>query len=634
MKKQINYDKFKTYLSNDNVSREDFKEEIKKHLKKNMKIKIETDLMPDKFNNSKDLLKALNKENLKFYYFTNFMFVQKICENVEVGNFSMKAMLHKDKITIIFNEKEKDELTFFNNTAGLIQKELLKSLEKDISYPFKKDLEILIRLYYNYRFLKEKENTKFELLNEDNSQMVYLINNNWIEKYKSFFEYRDLKNYLLELNKTFKLYPTNFNSIKEDYIDKIISILPEDYIDKLKKKNKFDIPDKIDKYENNIIKKTFDSKNIEISYSINNQIINYRIYVELNKILAEGIYAQLKICDIYFIGNNKILLFNKEFDNFNYEIGFINEENIFITEYIIYSENKKFEITKLNYFFEKKFDSFAWDEQKESCHINDNNIKIGKCFKIIKASNKEATNKSNTSKILNQSSQIDDIPLDGHLKQNLTYIKLFLEIYIFRENMKNRINQNLINSKKENYYIIKKKWMNVFMEYLKYNEFIEYIKKGNINDIINKYRNNNSQFLLEINKLLPNDYLKKIKEKTEDRNKLDEFKNAVTYEFKLKNRIPFQNKSIYYYYDNIEIMNEEIFNYIKDILNIQNGNKRVFLIGDNKIIMELNLTYQYSLIIGNYVDFSFVPSILIDFNVIDYYNSYFKKFIEKGYKDK
>ena len=63
-------------------------------------------------------------------------------------------------------------------------------------------------------------------------------------------------------------------------------------------------------------------------------------------------------------------------------------------------------------------------------------------------------------------------------------------------------------------------------------------------------------------------------------------------------------------------MNEEIFNYIKDILNIKNGNKREFLIGDNKIIMDLNLTYQYSLIIGNYVDFSFVPSILIDFNEI------------------
>ena len=123
LKKQINYDKFKTYLSNDNVSREDFKEEIKKHLKRIWKIKLETDLIPDKFNNSKDLLKALNKK--KFYCFTNFMFTKKICENIEVSKFALKSMLHKDKITIIFNEKEKDELTFFNNTTGLIEKFLL-----------------------------------------------------------------------------------------------------------------------------------------------------------------------------------------------------------------------------------------------------------------------------------------------------------------------------------------------------------------------------------------------------------------------------------------------------------------------------------------------------------------------------
>ena len=372
LKKQINYDKFKIYLIKENVSLINFNDEIKKHLRKNAKTKIETDLVPYKFNNSKDLLKSLNKK--KFYCFTNFNFVQKICENVELGKFSMKSMLHKDKITIIFNEKEKDELTFFNNTTGLIEKFLLKSLEKDINYPFKKDLEILIRLYYNYRFLKEKENTKFELLNEDNSQMVYLINNNWIEKYKSFFEYRDLENYLLELNKTVKLYPTNFNSIKEDYIDKIISILPEDYINKLKEKNKFEIQDKIDKYETDTIKGTFDGNGREISYYINNQMINYHIYMDLNKIIGKGESLQLKNCDTYFIGNNKILLFNKDIENKNVEIGYINEENIFIAEYIIYSANKIIELSEINSFLQNKFNSFQLDPKKDSCHIDDNII--------------------------------------------------------------------------------------------------------------------------------------------------------------------------------------------------------------------------------------------------------------------
>ena len=86
---------------------------------------METILIPDKFNNSKDLLKALNKK--KFYCFTNFMSVRKICENVEINNFGMKSILHKDKITIIFTEK--DELTFFNNSTGLIEKSLLKPIQ-------------------------------------------------------------------------------------------------------------------------------------------------------------------------------------------------------------------------------------------------------------------------------------------------------------------------------------------------------------------------------------------------------------------------------------------------------------------------------------------------------------------------
>ena len=148
--------------------------------------------------------------------------------------------------------------------------------------------------------MKEKENTKFEYLNEDNSEHIHLINNNWIEKYKSFYEYKDLENYLLQLNKTVKLYPTNFNNIKEDYIDKIISILPEDYINKLKNK-KFDSKEKIDKYETGIIKGAFDSKDIEISYSINNQIINSIIYTALIYLYLVFLIFKYIICSIKII---------------------------------------------------------------------------------------------------------------------------------------------------------------------------------------------------------------------------------------------------------------------------------------------------------------------------------------------
>ena len=175
---------------------------------------------------------------------------------------------------IIFNEN--DKLTFFNNTTGLIEKSLLYQNSNSETlvnqpcnnYKFKDDLEILIRLYYNYRYLKEKENIEFDVLNKEKSESVYLINNNWIEKYKSFYEYNDLKDYLKQLNKDDKLYTTSFDIITKDYINKIISNLPMDYInklkDKLKDKNKFESTEKIDKYETDIIKGTQVGQNIQI----------------------------------------------------------------------------------------------------------------------------------------------------------------------------------------------------------------------------------------------------------------------------------------------------------------------------------------------------------------------------------
>ena len=83
--------------------------------------------------------------------------------------------------------------------------------------------------------------------------------------------------------------------------------------------------------------------------------------------------AELKNCDLYFIGNNKILLYNKDVNKNCDEIGYINEESIFIPEYIIYYPNNTIELINLNNFFKNKFDSFCSDTQNESCHIYDNN---------------------------------------------------------------------------------------------------------------------------------------------------------------------------------------------------------------------------------------------------------------------
>ena len=369
------------------------------------------------------------------------------------------------------------------------------------------------------------------VLNKEKSETVYLVNNNWIEKYKSFYEYNDLKDYLKQLNKVDKLYTTSFDIITKDYIYKIISNLPMNYINKLKDKNKFESTEKIDKYETDIIKGTQVGQNIQISYLINNQIINQKIYTSLiNR--EYGKNSQLKNSELYFIDNQKVLLFyNQSLNKDKDAIGFINEQNIFIPEYILdYNDIK---LPQLSHFLHNNFQSFCLDTQKGSCHIYDaNNSKIGKCYRVNKASNEVKVHKSNN---LNQSQNNNNIPLDKDQKEIQKYIELFFQIYLFHEKMKNRIKQSLINSKIEHYYIMKKKWMNKFLEYLEYNKFIEYLNKGNIGDIINKYKNNNPDYIVEIKNLLRDSYIKKVKERVEDKNEFNKIKKSE-YELKQKNR--------------------------------------------------------------------------------------------------
>ena len=122
--------------------------------------------------------------------------------------------------------------------------------------------------------------------------------------------------------------------ITEQSIQKIISNLPMSYIKKLENKSKFD--KNFNRYDTNkIIGITR-----EYSYLINIQIINKKIHDALIEAEYETSEISLKSCKLYFIGNKRILLlFNSDVVNDNHEIGYINDKNVFIPEYILYNEN-------------------------------------------------------------------------------------------------------------------------------------------------------------------------------------------------------------------------------------------------------------------------------------------------------
>ena len=235
---------------------------------------------------------------------------------------------------------------------------------------FKKELEILIRLFYYNKFLKEKDNLEFKNIKQENYLSVYLINNDWLEDYKSFYDYKELEYYLLKSKND--SYIIGMDYISDESIEKIVANLPQSYIKKEEEK-KFE--KKITRYGTDKIKDKKAGIKREFSYLINNQIINQKIKDALTNVGSENIEISLKNCRLYFIGNKRILLlFNSELVNDNNEIGTINDNNTFIPEFILFNEDNNLPFPYLNIFFQKSFPSFISNQENQKCFIFGKNI--------------------------------------------------------------------------------------------------------------------------------------------------------------------------------------------------------------------------------------------------------------------
>ena len=364
-----------------------------KELIKNKKEKI-PDVIPKKFNKSGKLLKELNNDKSFYIIYKNY--IRKIIgDRNKFKDYEIKFMFDIDNnVTIIFNEN--DKLIFSNDKNGIINKNLLleknslkntnadnqqnsvqlndSSLDK---IKFKEDLEILIRIFFFNKYLREKENSSFTNLNKENCETVYLINNTWMEEYKSHFNYKYIEDYLTSKKEYWNIFIENEYYLSNKEIKNIIKNLPCDLINQINKKDGFD-KNKTFKYE--IIES---SK--RISYSYNNHIINHKIYASLIR-LNYKLNDSIKKIDLYFIGSKRILLLNREdFKKEVDEIGFINEQGLFIPEYLLKSIGKNTPISLgiLNSFFINDFSKFCHDEKVDCFDIKDEQNKLkGHCFKL------------------------------------------------------------------------------------------------------------------------------------------------------------------------------------------------------------------------------------------------------------
>ena len=240
IKKDSDYDTLRPLLAED----KEYTEIKEKITIKNIKIKIE-EANPKKFNSSNELLEELNKTSDK-----SFAIIKQECLNkifkINASNKLQGKITHfkfaQDNIKIIFNGN--DQLQFSNN-KGIIGNKFLfqpgisitpidNNQQKNETLnevpinniKFKEDLEILIRIFYYNKYLREKENNTFK--NLENGETVYLINNSWMEEYKSVFVYQYLENYLKD-KKGYSFVDTQYN-LSPNTIKNLIEALPNEYI--------------------------------------------------------------------------------------------------------------------------------------------------------------------------------------------------------------------------------------------------------------------------------------------------------------------------------------------------------------------------------------------------------------------
>ena len=593
IKKNLNFEKLKPLIAKDEGY-----DKLQKEIK-DTQVKIE-ELVPKSFKTSQELLKEILNDN-KPYYLIKQDYLSKIIDKNKLTGKEIKFIFHKDLIIFIFSEN--DSIQFSNNNSGIIEKAFIWKKSSDNSnagegddkttpnsdyniYNNNKDLEILVRIFYYNKYLTEKENDSFKILNkEDNSETVYLINDSWMNEYKSFFDYQALENYLKNNKELSDLFAKNNDYLSEKIIKKAIEILQGDFIKKIKEKGNFDI-NKVYKYEYNQYKNG-------LNYLCNNHIINSKIYQLLLE-LKYKLKDSLKKFDLYFVGNKKILLLSNEFgsNRESDEIGFINNDGIFIPEYILkYKEDNNISLDILNKFFLKDFINLHLNKNIDICEIKKEEKKFGECYKLnvnnLESPRKEEANNGihnnndqnsfNTPGLTDKKEETKEETKEEkkeETKEINPYIELLINIYLFKEELKTKIKRDLKNTYEEKYYIINKKWMDNLKQLFDYdNKFLNYLNSGNIKDIINKYNPNDKyiEFLSEIIKLFNDDYIKEINSKINE-DKMKEIKSVYTYSNTLKEK----NKA--YYYDNdIEIINEKIKNIIKRIFNIEIGEKKVFL---------------------------------------------------------
>ena len=272
------------------------------------------------------------------------------------------------------------------NDNKIINNNILNSYKENLKEEETKSdvLRILISIFYYEKLLLEKNDEDSFGKNNDN---YYLINPNWLNKFKEYYNYQGLYVSLLSFSNNNS--HINFNDL-DNNIDTIIQYY-------------------INIYQYREISKELLNIKIE-SLSNRYYLISAKIMSLINK-LGYVMNTQLKRKIIGTKNNIYFLLEYKKNDSRNILIGIINNDLIFITKYNIIYKSSQILIQEIKYLLEKPIEDYinfrncnAFNTNKQILQTNNNeaigelivlhNKKQNLCLSYNKNNEKEPKDKN------------------------------------------------------------------------------------------------------------------------------------------------------------------------------------------------------------------------------------------------
>jgi hypothetical protein len=256
-------------------------------------------------------------------------------------------------------------------------------------------------------------------IDENGKKKIGLIQKDWIQQFKSNFDYDYLKT-LINTCERAKEY--NYSSLSDDKIDNLINNILKDYKDSIDKENKIDqLNFGKDKQLILCEKKITKPKSKSLKYYNDFEVVSSDIIGPLKTLFNKysSSFSDLKNC---IIGNNKILIyFQDSKGNDYYEIGKI-KNSIFSAEYLL-NFNPKIEFKKLlNILYENDFEDFVSNIYNNSSN-NSFPINVNlECFSY-KINNEHI--EKNINQIKDNNNKTKDNNLIEKVKNTLLSIYLF-----------------------------------------------------------------------------------------------------------------------------------------------------------------------------------------------------------------